>query len=425
MDSRHEILIKYAVEAIGATSPWIVFNLSLAAEFLRDVAGRITSIQGSIPQTSHEGTSAMVWKEPYGTILACAPWNAPYILGIRAILYPLAAGNTVILKCPESSPMCSRAIVEILHEAGLPEGVLNLIAHAPEDAPAVTKYLIKSPVIKKINFTGSTMVGKIIAEIAGRNLKPVLLELGGKASAIVCEDCDLELAAKECVMGAFLNSGQICMSTERVIVFEEVAEKFEDEFKKAAKAFGGPEMPILVNAAAVAKNQRLLKDAVSKGAEIFYGDEAGSEGTRMGNTAVKGVKKGMDLFHTESFGPTVSICVVKGEEEAIELANDTEYGLSAAVFTRDLGRALRIAKEIESGAVHINGMTVHDVPELPHGGKFSCFYCCESRVEIIWMYKDSDFDLGMKASGFGRFGSLEEWVRSKTVTFKDQTRGML
>ncbi|KAE8450712.1 hypothetical protein EG329_006057 [Mollisiaceae sp. DMI_Dod_QoI] len=397
MTSRLPELKKAMVEETGASPSWADFNLHLAPEILRDVAGRISSITGSIPQTSREGVSALVYKEPYGTILAIAPWNAPYILGVRAIIYPLAAGNTVILKAPEFSPVCSMGIVQALHDAGLPDGVLNLIAHRPEDAAQVTKYLIESPVIKKVNFTGSTAVGKIIAELAGRNLKPVLLELGGKAPAIVWEDADLELAANECVVGAFLHAGQICMSTEKVIVHENVIEKFEEEFKKAVKNFApeGGEAPVLINPVGVQKNQKLLKDAVGKGAEIFHGDHEAGKGAQMMPVIVKGVKKEMDLYYTESFGPTVSMMVVKTEEEALDLANDTEYGLSAAIFTKDLGRALRMAREIESGAVHINGMTVHDETALPHGG--------------------------MKASGYGRFGAsgLDEWVRTKTVTFKD------
>lgn len=397
MGSRQDELTKAMVEETGATPAWAAFNLGLAKEILVDVAGRTSSVLGTIPQTADEGVSALIFKEPYGVILAIAPWNAPYILGVRSIIYALAAGNTVILKAPEFSPMCSTNIVNALHEAGLPPGVLNLIAHQPSDAAAVTKHLIESPVIKKINFTGSTMVGKIIAELAGRNLKPVLLELGGKAPAIILEDADLELAAKECAVGSFLHSGQICMSTERIIVHEKVAQEFEELFKKAAADFvpEGAEPPVLINSAGVLKNQRLLKDAVSKGATVLHGDHENGNDTKMKPVIVKGITKDMDLFYTESFGPTVSVITVKSEEEALELANDTEYGLSSAIFTRDLGRALRLARQIESGAVHINGMTVHDESNLPHGG--------------------------MKASGYGRFGAtgLDEWVRTKTVTFKN------
>ncbi|KAF4624584.1 hypothetical protein G7Y89_g13587 [Cudoniella acicularis] len=397
MDSRQEEMGKHMVGETGAASGWAAFDLGLSGEILRDVAGRISSITGSIPQTSKEGVSALVYKEPYGVILAIAPWNAPHILGIRSIAYPLAAGNTVILKAPEFSPMCSTSIVKAFHDAGLPDGVLNLIAHKPADAAAVTKHLIEHPSIKKINFTGSTNVGRIIAELAGRNLKPVLLELGGKAPAIVWEDADIDLAAMECAVGSFLHSGQICMSTERVIVHENVIDKFEAAFKKAIGGFSPADAdpPILINAAGVSKNQALLKDAVSKGATIIHGDATNGSGTKMHPVVVKGTTKEMDLYYTESFGPTVSVMTVKSEEEALQLANDTEYGLSSAVFTRDLQRGLRLARGIESGAVHINGMTVHDETALPHGGT--------------------------KASGYGRFGShgLDEWVRTKTVTFKD------
>lgn len=395
-ESRHEELSRYMIEETGAAPSWAAFNLGLAPDIMRDVAGRISSISGSIPQTAEEDTHALVLKEPYGVILAIAPWNAPFILGIRSVVYALAAGNTAILKAPEFSPLCSYSIVSILHEAGLPTGVLNLLAHQTSDAPAITKHLIESPLVKKINFTGSTAIGKIIAELAGRNLKPVLLELGGKAPAIVWEDADLELAARRCARGSFLHSGQICMSTERIIVHEKVVDEFEKHFKEAVAQFAPQEKSamVLINKLSVEKNKRLLKDAVDKGAIILHGDpENGVEAT-MRPVIVKGTKKDMDLFYTESFGPTVSIMVVKSEEEALELANDTEYGLSSAVFTKDLATGLRFARNIESGAVHINDMTVHDETALPHGG--------------------------MKASGYGRFGAsgLEEWVRTKTVTYK-------
>jgi acyl-CoA reductase-like NAD-dependent aldehyde dehydrogenase len=198
-----------------------------------------------------------------------------------------------------------------------------------------------------------------------------LLELGSKAPAIVLDDADLVLAAKECAVGAFLNSGQICMSTERVIVHEKVAANFEAEFKKAVAEFA-PEhkqAACLINKAGVDKNQRLLNDAISKGATIVYGNPMNKQETRMRPVVVRGTTKEMELFYMESFGPTVSLLVVKSDNEALELANDTEYGLSAAIFTKDLARGLRLAKEVESGAVHINGMMVHDETSLPHGGE--------------------------------------------------------
>jgi acyl-CoA reductase-like NAD-dependent aldehyde dehydrogenase len=379
-ESRTAELRKNMSMETGAAEGWAGFDTSLAPEILRDVAGRISTLSGSIPQTAQEGVSAMVLKEPYGVILAIAPWNAPNILGVRSIAFPLAAGNTVILKATELSPLTSLGFVTALHDAGLPPGVLNLIAHKQEDAAEITNHLISHPAIKKINFTGSTNVGRLIAAQAGKHLKPVLLELGGKAPAIVWEDADLELASMECVVGAFLHGGQICMSTERIIVHENIASKFETAIKDAVGKFAPKDAPspILISSAGVTKNQALLKDAVSKGATIIHGDPSTASGAKMNPVIIKDIKKDMDLFHTESFGPTVSLFTVKTEEEALELANDTEYGLSSAVFTSDLARGLRFARGIESGAVHINGMSVHDETALPHGGKFlvsshSCF----------------------------------------------------
>jgi len=319
---------------------------------------------------------------------------------MRSVLYPIAAGNTAILKGSESCPRTMWGLCSIFNEAGLPAGVLNMIVHEPANAPAITRSLIANPEIKKINFTGSTAVGRIIGRLAGENLKPVLQELGGKASAIVWEDADLDNAAVQCALGAFLNAGQICMSTERILVHKNVRAEFEKKLIGAIDhIFGGKDAdaPVLITAAAAAKLKTLVSDAVSKGANLLYGDVAAEESTktRIRPMVVSGVKEDMDLYMTETFGPHVSLFEIETEEEALRIANDTEYGLSSAVFTEDLRRGLRLAKEIETGAVHINSMTVHDESMLPHGGA--------------------------KASGYGRFNAstgLNEWVRTKTVTFK-------
>jgi acyl-CoA reductase-like NAD-dependent aldehyde dehydrogenase len=318
---------------------------------------------------------------------------------MRSVVFPIAAGNTAILKGSELSPRTMWAIGSVFQEAGLPAGVLNLLYHEPANAPAITQMLIADPNIKKINFTGSTMVGRIIGKLAGEHLKPVLLELGGKAPAIVWEDADLDNAATQCALGAFLNSGQICMSTERILVHKNVRAEFEKKLVGAIDAIFGQskDAPVLINSTAVAKNKKLAQDALSKGASLLYGDINAEEanGSRMRPIVLSDIKTDMDLYKTESFGPSVSLYEIETEEEALRIANDTEYGLSSAVFTEDLRRGLRFAKEIETGAVHINSMSVHDESTLPHGGA--------------------------KASGYGRFNAsvgLDEWVRTKTVTFK-------
>lgn len=317
---------------------------------------------------------------------------------MRAILYAIAVGNTAILKGSELSPRCFWALGQVLTEAGLPAGVVNMIYHRPQDAAEVTTALINHPSVKKINFTGSTAVGSIIAGLAGKALKPVLMELGGKASAIVCSDADISKAATLCALGAFLHSGQICMSTERILVASDILEPFRSALQGAiSNIFPSHAPTVLVQSAGVEKNKKLIKDAVSKGAKVIHGDHEKDEisKTRMAPVVVEGTTKEMDLFYTESFGPSVSLISFSTDEEAIAMANDTEYGLSGAIFTESLSRGLKIAKSIETGAIHINTMSVHDEPALPHGGT--------------------------KKSGWGRFNArwgLEEFLRLKTITYQ-------
>lgn len=308
-------------------------------------------------------------------------------------------GNTVVFKGSEYSPGAFWALAEVFHQAGLPAGALNTVYHRPADAAKITSALIAAPAIKKINFTGSTAVGSVIASQAGKYLKPVLMELGGKAPAYVCEDADINLAALQCALGAFMYSGQVCMSTERILVHEKILEEFKPALKAAIDqvfAEGAPSE--LITAKPVERVKKLVDDALSKGAKLVHGDptEKPTVATSMRPVVIEDVREGMELYHTESFGPTVALFVVKSDEEAIRIANDTEYGLASAVFTEDLKRGLRIAKQIETGAVHINSMSIHDEPVLPHGGA--------------------------KKSGFGRFNGregLREWTRTKVVTWRD------
>ncbi|KAE8332312.1 aldehyde dehydrogenase [Aspergillus sergii] len=394
---RKEELFQYIRQETGEGQMFFQVEWDLIQQMCKDIAGLIQTIQGDHPTVAAPGQSAVVLREPYGVVAAIAPWNAPYILGLRSCLLPLAAGNTVVLKGPETAPKPFWAIADTLYQAGLPPGCLNTLYHRQSDASQITTALISHPLVQKINFTGSTAVGSIIGSTAGKFLKPVLLELGGKASAIVCQDADLQLAAAECALGSFLNSGQICMSTERIVVHEKVAMQFTEALKKAVASLFPDQSAQIVNAASLNKNMKLIQDAISKGARASRSDVVIPPGTtKMHLTLLEDVDTSMDIYHSESFGPSVGIITVTSDDEAIQIANDTEYGLSSAVFTEDLRTGFKIAKQIKSGAVHINSMTVHDETALPHGG--------------------------MKRSGFGRFNSregLSEWVRTKSVTWKD------
>ncbi|CCF32430.1 aldehyde dehydrogenase [Colletotrichum higginsianum] len=402
MDKRRVELGEYMRQEVGANQGYQDFILGLAIEGLKDTAGKIAdACTGSVPDSIHDGMRAIVYKRPYGVVLGIAPWNAAYHLGLRAVTFALAAGNTTVLKGSELLPKCYWAMVDVFREAGLPDGCLNLVLHRPEDASAITNTLIAHPAVRKINFTGSSRVGSIVSAEAGRHLKPVLMELGGKSNAVVLADADLEKAALHCAVGAFINAGQICMSTERILVHSSVAEQFESAFKASVdKIFGSaPDTPMLITAGSVTRNQALVQDAVSKGAKTLGLSpelDQGKVPTQMRPVILTNVNPTMDLYGGESFGPSVSIYTFETEDDMVELANDTEYGLAASIYSEDLRAAFRIADRLESGAVHINSMTVHDEFALPHGG--------------------------VKKSGFGRFNGtkgLEEFLYCKSVTWME------
>lgn len=388
----------------GATGGWGHFNVHLAAGMLREAAAMTTQITGEVVPSDVPGSMSMALRTPVGVVLGIAPWNAPIILGVRSIAMPLACGNTVILKASEVCPATHRLIGAVLTEAGLGDGVVNVVTHDPKDAEAIAEALISHHAVKRVNFTGSTRVGKIITGIAAKYLKPVLLELGGKAPLLVLDDADLDAAVDATVFGAFANSGQICMSTERVIVDEKVADQFAAKLAKrvAALPTGDPRKGDFVLGSVVGKPtvervQKLVSDAAAKGAKVLCGGD--SDGTIMKGVVVDRVTPEMALFREESFGPQVSITRVKSADEAVKLANDTEYGLSASIFSKDIARALELAKRIESGICHINGPTVHDEAQMPFGG--------------------------VKSSGYGRFGGkagIDEFTELRWITIQTTPR---
>jgi benzaldehyde dehydrogenase (NAD) len=374
LESRKEEFVAAMMSEIGATSGWAMFNLTLAAGMVREAAALTTQIAGEVIPSDKPGCLSMALREPVGVILGIAPWNAPIILGVRAIAVPLACGNSVILKASENCPRTHSLIIEAFAEAGFPEGTVNIVTNAPKDAADVVGTLIDHRAVRRINFTGSTAIGKVIAKRAAEHLKPCLLELGGKAPLIVLEDADLDEAVKAAAFGAFMNQGQICMSTERLIVVQAVLSEFVRRITAKAKSLssgdpreGKSTLGAVVDVKTMHHVNSLIDDAVAKGATIVAGGKA--ESVLMPATVVDGVTRVMNIYSDESFGPVVGIIHALDEADAIRLANDSEYGLSAAVFTRDTARGLRVARQIRSGICHINGPTVHDEPQMPFGGK--------------------------------------------------------
>nr|WP_316639292.1 aldehyde dehydrogenase [uncultured Roseateles sp.] len=389
----------------GASAMWAGFNVHLAAGMVREAAALTTQISGEVIPSDVPGLLAMGMRQPAGVVLGIAPWNAPVILGVRAIATPLACGNTVILKGSELCPRTHQLIIESFQDAGFAAGVLNYLTNDPADAGTVVEAIIANPAVRRVNFTGSTRVGKLLAATCAAHLKPALLELGGKAPLLVLDDADLDAAVAAAVFGAFANSGQICMSTERLIVDAQVADDFAARFVQRACSLpiGDPRLPapvVLGSVAGMATVEHcnaLIDDALVKGAQLLCGGKADS--TLMAATVLDHVNPAMRIYREETFGPVKCIVRVDGVEAAVACANDNEFGLSAAVFGRDIGRALQVAKRIESGICHVNGPTVHDEAQMPFGG--------------------------VKGSGYGRFGGkagIEAFTELRWVTVQTGER---
>ena len=388
----------------GGSALWAGFNVHLAAGMLQEAAALTTQISGEVIPSDVPGNLALALRQPAGVVLGMAPWNAPVILGVRAIATPLACGNTVVLKGSELCPATHGLIIEALHEAGIPPSVVNFVTNAPADAAAVVEAMIAHPAVRRVNFTGSTRVGKLIAQACAKHLKQSVLELGGKAPALVLDDADLDAAVNGIAFGAFANSGQICMSTERIVVDAKVADAFVSKLAAKAKALplGDPRKgPVVlgsvVDMATVERCNAMIDDALAKGALLVCGGKADS--TLMPATVLDRVTPAMAIYHDESFGPVKPVVRVDGEEAAIACANDNPYGLSSAVFTRDTARGLRVAQRIESGICHVNGPTVHDEAQMPFGG--------------------------VKASGWGRFGGragIDAFTELRWVTVQATAR---
>jgi len=404
LEARTEEVVGLLARETGAGFGFGMFQLHFVPGLLRQAAALPYSPLGQVLPSDSRGKLALGLRKPVGVVGAIAPWNAALILSARSIAAPLALGNTVVLKPSEWSPIAGGLLWgEIFGEAGLPPGVLNVVTHAPGEAAPIGDELVEHPAVRRINFTGSTATGRRLAEAAGRQLKRVVLELGGYNPLIVLGDADVEYAVNAATFGAFLHQGQICMSTRTIIVERSIADEFTQRLAEKTRGLkvGDPKehdtiIGPLINERALNTVRERVEEAVAKGAKVLAGGEA--VGSAFQATLLADVPEDAAFAREETFGPVASIGVVDSAEEAVQRANATTYGLSAAILTSDPDRGFALAQQLESGIVHVNDQTVADEPQMPFGG--------------------------VKESGYGRFGGqavVDEFTELRWITVQSGT----
>ncbi len=398
LESRAQDVAGWLTRETGSTFGFAMFQLHFVPGLLRQAAALAYAPIGEVIP-SDSGQFAMGLRRPVGVVGAIAPWNAALILSARSIAAPLALGNTVVLKPSELSPYSGGLLWgEIFAEAGLPAGALEIVTHAPGDAAAIGDELVENPAVRRLNFTGSTATGRRLAEAAGRQLKRIVLELGGYNPLIVLADADVDYAVNATTFGAFLHQGQICMSTRKIIVERAIADEFTARLAEKTKTLkaGDPNehdtiVGPLINEGALDLVRSRVADAVAKGATLLAGGEA--VGPCYQATLLADVPADSDFAKHETFGPVAAIEVAEDADEAVARANATAYGLSSGIITQNADRGFALAQRIEAGIVHVNDQTVGDEPQMPFGG--------------------------VKDSGFGRFGGsavIDEFTDLRWVT---------
>ena len=388
---------------VGATKDWVHHNIIMGVNNLREAAAITTQIGGEVIPSNQPGVFAMAIRRPVGVCLGIAPWNGTLSLASRSVAIPLACGNTTIMRASELSPASHLLFGKCLTDAGIPEDACSVITNDPADGADIIQALVSHKAVRRVNFTGSTRVGKIVAGIAAQHLKPTLLELGGKNSLIVLNDADLDASVDAAVFGSFMYQGQVCMTTGRLIVEEGIADAFISQFltRTSALRVGDPHknadvvLACLIGEPQAKHAKELVDEAIRHGAKLLTG--GGLDGNFMQPTVLDDVTPGMRIFYEEVFGPAVSITRARDVDHALAMANDTEYGLSGSIFTTDVTKALELASRWQSGCVHINGATLAVEAHTPYGG--------------------------IKDSGYGRFGgkwAIPEFTDVQYVTINNK-----
>ncbi len=398
MEERSQELADVLIDEAGSTLLKAGYETHHTPTFLRSMAGECRRVKGETYLSDYPGVKSYCIRRPLGPVLAIAPFNFPLLLGIRKIGFALAAGNTVILKPSEMTPVIGLKLGELFRDAGFPAGVVNVV---PALGAELGDGLITDKRVRFVTFTGSSRVGWQVGAKAAAHGKRFALEMGGKNPIIVLNDADVDYAVDTAAFSNYMHQGQICMTGSRVIVEAGVYDEFCEKLavKVAGLKYGSnPREPGLIVGPLIRPTQgpfirEQIKEAVADGARLLTG--GGFEGNVFEPTVVADITQKMRIFRTECFGPVASVSKADDYRHALALANDSDYGLSSAVITNDLQKAIALSEGLEAGAVHINGPSVRDEPVIPFGG--------------------------VKQSGYGREGghfSIDEMTELKWITIQ-------
>lgn len=369
---RKDEVADWLIKEVGSTALKAQIEIKQSYDMLIEASGYPTRMHGLTIPSFTEGKETYVYRKALGVVSMISPWNFPLYLSMRTIAPAIAVGNTIVIKPASQSPVTGGTIIaKLFEEAGIPEGVINCVVGK---SGVIGDYFVAHPASRLVSFTGSTPVGKGIGKLGGEALKKLALELGGNNAFIILDDADVDRAVESAIFGRFMHQGQICMSTNRILIHDSIYEEFKQKFVAKAQTlpYGDPadEKTIvgpLIDHKAVQHVLKLIEGSVQAGAKLETGGEA--EGNVVQPTVLSDVTQDMPIFQEEVFGPAVGLIRFKTDEEAIELANGTEYGLSGALHTRDLQRGIQFAKQVETGMIHINDQSVNDEMNTPFGGE--------------------------------------------------------
>ncbi len=370
IERRRQDFVDVLVDEVGSPFGKAHFEVQYAINCLRAAAGVARRVTGQTMPSDTPGRFSMSVREPIGVVASISPFNVPLLKNVKLSSTPLATGNTVVMLTSEEAPMVANLLAEVYHEAGIPAGAFNVVTGFGDKIGDV---LTTHPLVKVVMFTGSSRIGKHIAGLCGPLMRRVVLELGGKSPMVVMADADLDAAVDAAAFSQFFFQGQACMASSRIFVERSIEAEFCRRFKAKAESLGMGDLrdPNTWVGPIISERQRQrvrthIQDAQAKGATILTGGNW--TGNRCQPTILTGVQESMTVCREETFGPVTSIYPVADFEEAVTRANDTNFGLSSAIFTRDITRALQFAQRIKSGMVHINAPTIADEPHVPFGG---------------------------------------------------------